>query len=129
MDYGTLVDTDIKLYAKRGQLIKENFEEQNVKQACYELRVGNYYYDLNDYNKRYEINEEDYIVLRPHQRCVIITLEKLFLPEDILGKIFAKGSLFSLGIAPVSTYADPGFYGRLGIVLHNTSNNFLKFYI
>ena len=46
------------------------------------------------------------------------------------GKIYSattsKGALFSIGFVPVNTYADPGFYGRMGIVMNNASNNYLK---
>ena len=34
--------------------------------------------------------------------------------------------LFSIGILPVNTYADPGFSGHLGIVMHNLLNSYIK---
>lgn len=124
--YGTLNDTEILNLAKNGHLIIEDFQEQNVKQACYELRAGNFYYDLSSKGKKRTIESGDVILLKPHQRIVVITKEKLHLPADILARILTKGSLFSVGIMPVNTYADPGFVGRLGIVLQNASNNYVK---
>lgn len=124
--YGTLTDREIIDCAERNELICEDFVRENVKQACYELRVGNYYYDLSNETKRIEIEEDGYVLLRPFQRVVIITKEKLNIPSNILARILTKGALFSLGILPVNTYADPGFYGRLGIVLHNASHHYLK---
>jgi dCTP deaminase len=53
-------------------------------------------------------------------------MESLELPADMLGRVLLKGKLFSLGLMPVNTYADPGFFGRLGIVLFNASNNYLR---
>jgi dCTP deaminase len=47
------------------------------------------------------------------------------LPDDVLARILAKGQLFSIGIVPVNTYADPGFRGRLGITLFNASHRHL----
>lgn len=123
---GTLNDSMIIEKAKQKKLICEDFSIDNVKQACYELRVGKCYYDLSSNSKKIELKEKDYVILKPHQCVVIITKEKLDLPKNILGRILTKGSLFSLGILPVNTYADPGFYGRLGIVLHNSSNEYLK---
>ncbi len=123
---GTLSDEEIIFYCSRNKLIEENFEKNNVKQACYELRASNIYYDLAENAKKYEIAENDYILLKPKQQIVLITKEKLSLPNDILGRILTKGKLFSIGILPVNTYADPGFYGELGIVLFNVSNNYLK---
>jgi hypothetical protein len=45
--------------------------------------------------------------------------------DDVLARILAKGQLFSIGIVPVNTYADPGFSGRLGITLFNASHRYL----
>jgi dCTP deaminase len=123
---GTLSDEDIKTLCEKGLLIENNFLPDRIKQACYELRCGNVFYDLENGNKRHEIMEGDNILLKPKQTLVIITKESLRLPPDVLGRILTKGMLFSLGILPVNTYADPGFSGQLGIVMHNLSNSYLR---
>lgn len=66
------------------------------------------------------------ILIKPRQLLVIITMESVDLPADLLGRVLLKGKLFSVGLMPVNTYADPGFAGRLGIVLFNASNNYLR---
>lgn len=124
--YGTLNDEEILSLVRNKQLITEDFEEKNVKQACYELRAGDYYYDLSSGGKRHRVQMGDVILFKPHQRIVIITKEKMEIPADILARILTKGSLFSVGILPINTYADPGFVGRIGLVLHNSSNDYLK---
>ncbi|MFZ4662555.1 MAG: dCTP deaminase domain-containing protein [Caldilineaceae bacterium] len=83
---------------------------------------------MADGNKKYNLKEGEYILVKPKQLIVIISLETISLPSDILGRILTKGKLFSIGLLPVNTYADPGFYGKLGIVFYNLSNNFLKIY-
>lgn len=50
----------------------------------------------------------------------------MYLPNNMLGRILTKGKLFSVGLLPVNTYADPGFQGKIGIVFTNISNNYLK---
>lgn len=125
---GTLSDTDIAYLCSKGKLIAKNYKEDNVKQACYELRASNIYYDLSDKSKKYTLSEKEYILIKPKQLIVIITLEALDLPPNILGRILTKGKLFSIGLLPVNTYADPGFRGELGIVFYNLSNNFLRIY-
>lgn len=122
---GTLTDSDIRTLCKRGGLI-EDYEERNIKQACYELRASNIYYDLNNPDRRLEVTDNSYILIKPKQLVVIMTLESLNMPSDILGRILTKGKLFSIGLLPVNTYADPGFRGKLGIVFSNLSNNYLK---
>jgi dCTP deaminase len=124
--FGTLPDNIIRNYVERKMLIVENFDQKYLKQACYELRSSNLYFDLSNKNKRYTIEGDNYILLKPKQIIVIITYERLDLPTDIIGRIVTKGSLFSIGILPVNTYADPGFRGKLGIVLNNASNNYIK---
>ena len=124
--YGTLNDAEIIRMVKEGKLIIEEFDEKNVKQACYELRAGNTYFDLTADGTKYTINDGEPILFRPHQTIVIITKEKLQLPNDILARFLTKGAFFSIGFTPINTYADPGFYGRMGIVMNNASNNYLK---
>lgn len=124
---GTLTDQDIKNYVKRGKLITGDFKETSIKQACYELRASNTYYHPIESDVKKELKkDEKYILLRPNQLVVIITKEKLDIPNDILGRILTKGSLFSLGVNAVNTYVDPGFKGRLGIVFQNQTTQYLK---
>lgn len=125
---GTLTDSDIKKEIENGRLIVEEYDYRCIKQACYELRASNIYYLPQEGNKKVQLEDNEYILLKPHCIIVLITMEKISLPSDILGRILTKGSLFSLGISAVNTYADPGFVGRLGIVFQNQSNNYLKIF-
>lgn len=125
--FGTLNDVEIKELAQAKQLIVENYKEENVKQACYETRVGNEYFVINGTDsKKIELKEDGEIVFRPHQTIVVISKEKFVIPNNILARFLTKGSLFSLGFIPVNTYADPGFEGHMGIVMTNASNNYVK---
>ena len=120
---GTIRDADIIALAKAGELIIGEFNEQNVKQACYELRASNVFYETaaSRENKRVDIGSNGYI-LRPHCYVTAIVQERIQLPPNVLARILTKGQLFSIGILPVCTYADPGFTGRLGITLCNVSH-------
>lgn len=126
LSVGTLSDKNIKEFCQNGKLITEEFNERNVKQACYELRASNIYYDISVSDRKIEVADDSYILIKPKQLVVIMTLEGLEMPPDILGRILTKGKLFSIGLLPVNTYADPGFSGKLGIVFSNLSNNYLK---
>jgi len=124
---GVLTDEDIIDEAGRGQLIAENFDHASVQQACYELRAGEVYYDLSDNKRRYSLDlATDFVLLKPYQLVVVITKESLSIPDDVIGRVLMKGRLFSLGLQPVNTYADPGFSGRMGIVIFNSSPNYLR---
>ena len=123
---GTLNDTEILEAIQKGSLIVENAIPQNVKQACYELRAGNVYFDLSDGGERHNIHDGGTILFKPHQTIVIISKEKFDLPADIMARFLTRGALFSVGFTPINTYADPGFSGNMGIVMTNASNNYLK---
>ena len=120
---GTIRDADITVLGNAGKLITDEFNEQNIKQACYELRASNVFYETaaSRENKRVEVGGNGYI-LRPHSYVTAIVQERIQLPANVLGRILTKGQLFSIGILPVCTYADPGFAGRLGITLCNVSH-------
>lgn len=128
IEVGTLNDKSIIEMCQDKRLISEGFQEKNVKQACYEIRSSYEYYDLSDDAKYYNLKESDfgYILLKLRQMVVILSLEKFNIPKDVIGRIMTKGKLFSIGIIPVNTYADPGFKGRLGIVLQNLSTKYIK---
>jgi dCTP deaminase len=124
---GTLVDQQISDLADEHLLITDGFERRCVRQACYELRASDVFWDVASKreNKRVEVDEEGFVI-GPNQYVVAITMETIELPDDGLGRILTKGQLFSLGILAVNTYADPGFVGRLGITLFNGSHRYVR---
>jgi dCTP deaminase len=123
-DAMTLTDQDINSAMMRKSLIRHGEAEQ-LGPACYELRMGRVYYDLTEGNRRIQVGEGDTILIKPGHRVVLITLEELSIPHDIIARVVNKGSLFSIGLSPVATYADPGFEGNLGIVTQNISDKYI----
>jgi dCTP deaminase len=126
----TLCDKDIVEFCSNGILISEGFEKKNVKQACYELRASNIYYETYEDSlkcvNRNIIEDCNYILIKPKQCVVVITEEVLNIPNNVLCRILTKGKLLSIGLSAVNTYADPGFKGKLGIIFINHSNSYLK---
>ena len=120
----TLSDTAITLEIATGRLVKNSSSGQ-VNGACYELRLGNVYYDLTESEQPIPILPHQQALIKPGHRVVLITHEQLDIPSNFLARIVSKGSLFSVGLSPVSTYADPGFTGNIGIVTQNISNKYL----
>lgn len=120
----TLSDTDISAEIAQGRLVKNGDGEQ-LSGACYELRLGNVYYDLTESDQRIQVAPGKDILIKPGHRVVLITHEELEVPNDILTRVVSKGSLFSIGLSPVATYADPGFSGNMGIVTQNISDKYI----
>lgn len=98
---------------------------RHVGPACYELRAGPIYYDLTEGDQRIDCSQHGTILIKPGHRVVLISLEEIDVPTNMLARVTSKGSLFSVGLAPVSTYADPGFAGNLGLVTQNVGDKYL----
>jgi dCTP deaminase len=126
---GLLTDEDIILLGNNNLLISGGFDVSQVKQTCYELRVGRVAYFLAgpESEGKKTIDEQNPLIVRPQEVVTIITYEEVNLPDFILGRIISKGHLFSIGLSPVITYADPGFSGNLGITFINLSRKIIKF--
>jgi dCTP deaminase len=120
-----LTDAEITAEMAAGRLLR-NAEAAQVGPACYELRMGRIYYDLTEAAQRFEMVEGRKVLIKPGHRVVLITQEELIVPPDMIARIISKGSLFSIGLSPVCTFADPGFQGNLGIVTQNISDKYIE---
>jgi len=120
----TMNDTEIDREIAAGGLVRKNDGHQ-ASGACYELRMGDVYYDLTEDGARFEVASDGHAIIKPGHQVVLITREELDVPQDVLARIVSKGSLFSIGLSAVSTYADPGFEGQIGIVTHNISSQYI----
>lgn len=119
-----LSDTDITEGILKDQFVKDGDTEQ-VNGACYELRLGKVYYDLTEGDHPILVDDKQKILIKPGHRVVLITQEKLDIPYNFIAQIVSKGSLFSIGLSPAATYADPGFTGNIGIVTQNISDKYI----
>lgn len=121
----TLSDGDIRKRIEAGELIRQGIDS-HIGPACYELRMGTVYYDLTESDRRIDAAPHGSVLIKPGHRVVLITQEELVVPLNIIARVASKGSLFSVGLSPVSTYADPGFSGNIGIVTQNLSDKFIE---
>lgn len=119
-----LPDSAIKERIQEGILV-ESGEESNVGPSCYEITFGGIYYDLTEGITPINVTPTGNALIKPGHRVVLISKESLNIPSDILARVYSKGSLFSIGLSPISTYADPGFKGNLGIVTQNMSEKYI----
>jgi dCTP deaminase len=113
--------SDIRGHVQKGLLISDGFEEDNLGGCCYEFRAGPIAYRYNYEQKSTRQEKKDLHVIYPFETMTIITMEKVLLDANHFLFVFSKGSMFSLGVVPVCTGADPGFSGHLGITLTNIS--------
>ncbi|MBD8529209.1 MULTISPECIES: hypothetical protein [unclassified Massilia] len=120
----TLSNQEIENEINGHRLVTEADSSQ-IGGACYELRLGSTYYDLTESDHPRDASPHGNVLIKPGHRVVLISHEKLDIPFDMIARVASKGSLFSIGLSPVSTYADPGFRGNLGIVTQNISDKYI----
>jgi dCTP deaminase len=120
----TLSDGDLLKEISKNRLIK-GADSSLCTGASYELRLSDVYYDLTESDHPIQVGAGEAILIKPGHHVVLITKESLDVPADLVGRVVCKGSLFSIGLSHVATYADPGFAGNLGIVTHNISDKFI----
>jgi dCTP deaminase len=121
----TLTDRQIAAEMVEGRLVRKGTDKQ-LGPACYELRMGPIYYDLTEGAQRFDASDGRRVLIKPGHRVVLITQEEVVIPPDFIARVISKGSLFSVGLSPVCTYADPGFTGNLGVVTQNISDKYIE---
>jgi dCTP deaminase len=70
------------------------------------------------------IDEKNPFILHPGEFVLAVTMERVELPADLVGRLDGKSSLGRLGLIVHSTagFVDPGFKGRLTLELTNIAN-------
>jgi dCTP deaminase len=51
--------------------------------------MGNVYYDLTEGAKRFQLREGEAVLIKPGHRVVLITIEELSVPADILVRVIS----------------------------------------
>jgi dCTP deaminase len=65
--------------------------------------------------------------LGPGELVIAQIREKITLPNDLSGSIHSRNSIIRLGVnVGLSSYINPGYSGRLPIVIHNLGTFFVK---
>lgn len=133
-----LADGDILNQIKAGVLEIEPFDESCVQPSSVDLHLGNEFLifkrldqTLIDTRKgveglmdKVEVSEDQPIVVHPREFLLGTTVEKLKIPNDLVGRLEGKSSLGRIGIIVHSTagYLDPGFCGQVTLEISNLAN-------
>ncbi len=96
-------------------------EERNLKGASYDLRLGQYarvgkkFYDLG--------KDEQTLRIPPYEVAYVKTEEALHVPNDLVATFGLRMAWVFRGlIIPPQTQIDPGYNGKIFILLFNLSN-------
>ncbi|MGL5217414.1 MAG: dCTP deaminase [Aeromonas hydrophila] len=122
----TLSNNDIvTMIGNHNNGLIRNSDKSCIGASTYEVRMGDVFFDLTENNKRETLFFNQKVIIKPGHRVVLITKEELKIPDNIVARIISKGSLFTIGLSPVATMADPGFTGRIGLVTQNLSDKYI----
>ena len=132
-----LSDHDIKIELASGRIVLEPFDEHLIQPASIDVRLGRDFRVFRnsshvfidpqthqpDLTEQIVVGADDAFVLHPGQFALGTTLERIAVPDDILGKLEGKSSLGRLGLMIHSTagYVDPGWEGEITLELSNVA--------
>lgn len=118
-----LVDHQIKKYVQDNIIIMENFSEDCVQPASYDMRIGKNIF-ITTKREVVDITKNGgFFIIEPGAVATIFTHEFLKLPKNILGRPGIKSGLARRGLFPsVGIQADPGFEGCLFINMLNLTS-------
>jgi dCTP deaminase len=133
-----LSDRTIRREIEAGRILIEPLGEGAIQPASVDLRLGHLFRvfrnsqipfidvkkDYPDLTELVEIDDERPFILHPGEFALAVTLERVRLPDDIVGRLEGKSSLGRLGLIIHSTagYVDPGWDGALTLELSNIAN-------
>lgn len=132
-----LSDRDIKLELAQGRIVIEPLDLADVQPASVDVRLGSSFRifrnsthafidpttDQPELTEAIEVPEGGQFVLHPGQFVLGTTLERIAVPDDVLGKLEGKSTLGRLGLMIHSTagYVDPGWDGEITLELSNVA--------
>jgi len=134
-----LSDKDIKEYINKGKIKvspEPNFETQ-LGPCSLDLRLGNSFkvfrqsrypyidlkrpFDVSDIMEDILIADDSPFILQPGEFILAVTMEDVFIDNDLMGRLDGRSSLGRLGVVVHSTAArfDPGWNGKPVMELGN----------
>lgn len=133
-----LSDISIREQLESGRIVIDPMLPQYIQPSSVDLRLGDDFRVFR--NSRYAFidpsveqpglmehivaTEDEPFILHPGEFALGVTLERIALPDNIVGRLEGKSTLGRLGLMIHSTagYVDPGFDGYLTLELSNLSN-------
>lgn len=130
-----LSDRTIREELAKGRIVIDPLAERAIQPASVDLRLGRKFRVFRQHKIGYvdvkddpsaladlvDIDELNPFYLHPGEFALGVTLERIELPADIVGRLDGKSSLGRLGLVVHSTagWVDPGWKGHLTLELSN----------
>lgn len=133
-----LSDHSIRLEIAKGRIFIEPLDPDDIQPSSIDLHLGDDFQVFRNSRLPYIDPAREQLgltegvvasvaepfVLHPSEFALGTTVERIGLPDDIVGRLEGKSSLGRLGLLIHSTagYVDPGWDGRLTLELSNVAN-------
>ena len=133
-----LSDRSIREAVATGRIVIDPFDDSCIQPSSVDLRLGrgfrvfrnhtlshiNVKDDLSDLTTLLDTSDDEPFILHPGEFVLGVTLERVALPVDLVGRLEGKSSLGRLGLLIHSTagFVDAGFEGQLTLELSNVAN-------
>ena len=133
-----LSDRTLRQQIADGRIVIEPFDDHSVQPSSIDVRISNLFRVFRNYTARVidvkhdmttltepiEIAPEGVFMLHPGEFVLGSTLERIGVPDDLVGRIEGKSSLGRLGLIIHSTagFIDAGFDGHITLELANMAN-------
>ena len=133
-----LSDRDLKIELASGRVVVEPLGVNAIQPSSIDLRIGRHFrifantrYPYIDVRKPMEgltelveVTGDEPFILHPGEFVLGTTLERVAIPDDLVGRLEGKSSLGRLGLLIHSTagFVDAGFAGNLTLELSNVAN-------
>jgi dCTP deaminase len=133
-----LSDHTIREELAAGRIVIDPLDPSCVQPSSVDLHMDRYFRVFRNHTMRVidvrerqeeltelvEASEEDPFILHPGEFVLGSTLERVALPDDLVGRLEGKSSLGRLGLLIHSTagFVDSGFNGHLTLELSNVAN-------
>ena len=103
----------------RKEILIEPFNEKSLQPAGYDLRVGK---EAHINGELINVEEAGKAVIPPKTYSLILTLERVRLPDDVMGDMKLRSSLAREGLLGSFAWVDPGWDGNLTLGIYNASD-------
>jgi dCTP deaminase len=129
-----LSDFDLMNYIKSGRLVIEPFSEAIVRENGVDLRLGDEIarlipsetpLDTNatemDLSTYFRVERGDSFIIRPYEKVLLTTLERVRLPNDVMAFVELRSSFARLGLTLPPTIVDAGFEGNITLEVEGSA--------
>ena len=133
-----LSDRTIREQLDAGRVVIDPLDPADIQPSSVDLHLGHLFrvfrnhtmghidvkQNLEDLTELVEVTDADPFMLHPGEFVLGSTLERVALPDDLVGRLEGKSSLGRLGLLIHSTagFVDAGWDGQLTLELSNVAN-------